>query len=119
LEVLTQRLASREAEALAAKAQTVADFKVVAARVASGGEDYLEATTDAVRSRLGRGIVLLAANTDGRARYTMGVTPDLVAAGYKAGQLLREATERSAAGKGGGRPEFAQGGGQDPARIDA
>ncbi|REJ33294.1 MAG: hypothetical protein DIU84_09010, partial [Bacillota bacterium] len=44
-------------------------------------------------------------------------TPDLVARGVHAGKILGEVA-RAAGGGGGGRPDMAQAGGRDPARLD-
>jgi alanyl-tRNA synthetase len=118
IEALTQQLAEREADALASHAQTIGDFKVVAARVTGDGKEYLHASTDAVKARLERGIVVLAATSNGSVNFTAAVTQQLVDVGYRADAILREAAKQ-AQGGAGGSPQFAQGGGQDASKIDA
>jgi alanyl-tRNA synthetase len=115
---LTQQLAEREAEALASRAETIGDFKVVAARIRADGKEYLHASTDAVKARLERGIVVLAAASNGSVNFTAAVTQQLVDVGYRADAILREAAKQ-ARGGAGGSPQFAQGGGQDASKIDA
>lgn len=71
---------------------------------------------DDVRAKLGSAVVLLAAVDGGRVSLALGVTPDLVSR-FKAGDLVRAAAG-IVGGKGGGRPDFAQAGGDDPTKLD-
>jgi alanyl-tRNA synthetase len=97
-------------------AREVAGVRVLAARVDGGDPKSLRSLVDELRSRLGSGIVLRAAEAEGRVSVALGVTPDLVAR-FRAGDLVREVCA-VLGGKGGGRPDFAQGGGPDAARLD-
>jgi alanyl-tRNA synthetase len=72
---------------------------------------------DDLRGRLASGIVLLAAETDGRVSLALGVTKDLTDR-YRAGDLIREVAG-VVSGKGGGKPSFAQASGSDPGKLDA
>ena len=72
---------------------------------------------DDLRDKLRSGIVLLAAVQDGRVSLALGVTPDLKDR-FKAGDLVREIAA-VVGGKGGGRPDFAQAGGNDASQVDA
>ena len=71
---------------------------------------------DQLRDKLGSGVVLLAAEEGGRVSLALGVTQDLTKQ-IKAGDLVREIAA-VVGGKGGGRPDFAQAGGSEPAKID-
>jgi alanyl-tRNA synthetase len=71
---------------------------------------------DDLKNRLGSGVVLLAAEDDGKVAVALGVTADLTSR-LPAGDLMREVSQ-VLGGKGGGRPDFAQGGGSDPSRLD-
>ena len=71
---------------------------------------------DALRDELGSGVVLLAAASDGRVSLALGVTPDLTER-YRAGDLVREVA-RVVGGKGGGKADFAQAGGNDPGELE-
>src|SRR5205085_1161520 len=75
--------------------------------------DYLEIATDQVKARLDRGIVIFGTVVGDKAAYSLGVTKNLNDEGFSAGTLLKEALQESHAGKGGGRPWFARGGGED------
>jgi len=111
------RAASREDEAgaLASNAKTVGDVRVVAAQLAGEVEkSALRPAVDALREELGRGVVVLAGVHDGRVLLAAGVTPDLVKEGkLNAGKIVGEVA-RKVGGGGGGRPDFAEGGGKNP-----
>ena len=59
---------------------------------------------------------MLAAASDGKVTFIAAVSDDLIAKGLKAGDWIRE-TAKVAGGGGGGRPQAAQAGGKDPAKI--
>jgi alanyl-tRNA synthetase len=94
----------------------VGGVRVLAARVDGVDAKNLRGMVDDLRQRLGSAIVLLAAEEGGKLSLALGVTADLTAR-YRAGDLVREISQ-VLGGKGGGRPDFAQGGGSDPARLD-
>ena len=71
---------------------------------------------DDLRGKLGSGVALLATLQDGRVSLAVGVTADLTAR-IKAGDLMKEISALLG-GKGGGRPDFAQGGGNDASKLD-
>jgi alanyl-tRNA synthetase len=115
IDELTRRLAAREADRLVSDGIAIDSMTVVADRIPAESMDYLKSTTDAVKSKLDRGIVVLGSVVNGKGTYTMAVTRNLATEGYSANALLKEA----ARGKGGagGNPEFASGGG-DAARVE-
>jgi alanyl-tRNA synthetase len=101
---------------LVSKAREVGGVRVLATRVEGVGARELRALVDDLRSRLGSGVVLLAAERDDGVALALGVTPDLLER-LKAGDLIREVAGL-VGGKGGGRPDFAQAGGRDASRLD-
>jgi alanyl-tRNA synthetase len=72
---------------------------------------------DQLKNKLGSCVILLAAVNDDKIALTAGVTADLTAR-VKAGDLMKEFAGRLG-GKGGGRPDMAQGGGTDVAALAA
>jgi alanyl-tRNA synthetase len=102
---------------LARDAKEIAGIKVLAARVPGVGAKDLRGMVDDLRVKLKSGIVLLASEEGGRVALALGVTKDLTGT-HKAGNLIREVAA-VVGGKGGGRPDFAQAGGNDPGKIDA
>jgi len=77
----------------------------------------LRGLVDEGKAQFGSAAILLLAENDGKVAVAAGVTEDLVDR-VKAGDMIRTATAEMG-GKGGGRPDFAQGGGEDPTKIDA
>jgi alanyl-tRNA synthetase len=100
---------------LTANARDVGGVRLVTATVDGVDGKELRSLVDDLRGRLGSGIVLLAAVEEDRVSLALGVTPDLTAR-FRAGDLIREIATR-VGGKGGGRPDFAQAGGSEPARL--
>ena len=74
-----------------------------------GGIDWIRQKTTSVA-------VLLGCRGDGKVMLIAGVTDDLVKAGLKAGDWVKQ-TAPIVAGKGGGRPNMAQAGGKDPEKL--
>jgi alanyl-tRNA synthetase len=101
---------------LGAGAREVAGTRVVAARVEGVDGKDLRAMVDDLRNKLGSGVVLLAVEQGGRVTLALGVTKDLTSR-FRAGDLVREVAA-VVGGKGGGRPDFAQAGGQDASKLD-
>ena len=81
------------------------------------GKD-LRGLIDEQKTRLGSGIVLLLADTGGKAAIAAGVTDDLTAE-VSAVDLVRMAAEAMGGKGGGGRPDMAQGGGPDASKSQA
>ncbi len=71
----------------------------------------LRDTLDQCKNKLGSAVILLSAVSGDKITLTAGVTKDLTDR-VKAGDLMREFAERLG-GKGGGKPDMAQGGGTD------
>jgi len=114
---LKQKLASSAGGDLTAGAVEVAGIRVLAANVEGADAKSLRDTLDQCKNKLGSGVILLAAVTDDKVALAAGVTPDLTGR-VKAGDLMREFAQRLG-GKGGGRPDMAQGGGSDVAALPA
>jgi len=87
----------------------------VIAQVTVEKADDLRQMADILRDKMGRGIVVLAAELDGKASLLAAATKDL-AQSFHAGNLIREAA-KLVGGGGGGRPDLAQAGGKNPEKI--
>jgi len=89
--------------------------KLVAAVVADASPDDLKALGDQLKDKLGSGVVLLGSAVDDKVTLVAMVTKDLVAK-VSAGKLVAELAPM-VGGKGGGKPEMAQAGGKDVAKL--
>jgi alanyl-tRNA synthetase len=96
---------------LLSRVRTVGDVKVLAAE--STNPDTMRDQADKLRDQLGSGVVVLAAKVGDKARLLVAVTPDLAGKRLDAGKLVG-ALAPHVGGRGGGRPDFAQAGGDKP-----
>jgi len=99
------------------KALTIAGVQVHVQRTDGLDVNGMRALADQLRDRLKSGVVALGAANDGKVSLLVVVTKDLIAR-LKAGELIKEMAVE-VGGTGGGRPEMAQAGGKDPAKLDA
>jgi alanyl-tRNA synthetase len=111
-----QQHANESAGSLAQQAREVNGVKVVAQAVDHAGSDDLARLVDAVRQDLRSGVVVLGAKDDGRVSFVVGITPDL-AGRLHAGNLVKQVAQQ-AGGGGGGRPDFANGQGKQPEKLE-
>jgi alanyl-tRNA synthetase len=102
---------------LTSSARDVDGVRVIASKLHGVGAKELRSLVDDLRARLGSGVVLLASENEGRVSLALGVTADLTSR-YRAGDLVREVAQVMG-GRGGGRPDFAQAGGDDASKLDA
>ncbi|WP_291989890.1 alanine--tRNA ligase [Luteitalea sp.] len=95
----------------------VAGVKVVTRRVDGVDRTALRELADQIKAGLGSGVVVLAANAEGKVSFVVSVTSDLTAR-VKAGDMVKRLGP-IVGGGGGGRPDFAEAGGKQPEQIDA
>ncbi|MBX3395601.1 MAG: alanine--tRNA ligase [Phycisphaerae bacterium] len=101
---------------LLANATKAGGVSIICGALAGATADQLRAAADSLRSRAGSAAVLLASDEGGKVTLLAAVTPDVVGRGVKAGDLIK-AIAPVVGGKGGGRPDMAQGGGPDVSKI--
>ena len=100
-------------------ATLVEDVRVVASLVTGVDRNGLRQLVDELKTRLESGVIALAAVSGNEVAFVVGVTSDLVKnRDLHAGKIISELTQL-ADGRGGGRPELAQGGGKTPSKVDA
>jgi alanyl-tRNA synthetase len=112
---LRQKLATSSGGDLTQDAVEVGGIKVLAAQLEGATVATLRDTLDQCKNKLGTGVILLAAVEDGKITLVAGVTPDAIDR-IKAGDVIKHFANQLG-GKGGGRPDMAQGGGSDVAGL--
>jgi len=91
-------------------------WPAIAARVDGLDAEGLRAVADTLRDRLGSGVVCVGSVTDGKVSLIAAVTNDLTKR-FQAGRIV-QAVAQAVGGRGGGRPDLAQGGGAEPDKLD-
>ncbi len=102
-------------ELVAAGMRTIKGVKIVALRLDNVDGAALREVADKARDRLGEGVVVAAAVTDGKVSLVAMVTKSLTDR-LKAGEIVGAAAQ-VVGGKGGGRPDMAQAGGTQPEKL--
>jgi alanyl-tRNA synthetase len=100
-------------DALIARAPAFGNTKAVVATIDGLNMDGLRVLSDKIRSKTPSALIILAFSDDEKASFMVSLTDDLVGKGIKAGELAKELA-KLLNGSGGGKPDFAQGGGKDP-----
>ncbi len=117
LEQLQAKINAERSGELIDQAQLVGDIKLLAVKVPGSDGKGLREFSDQLRDKLGSGVLVLVSDAGDKVALLVAVTKDLTGR-VKAGDLIRPLAE-IVGGRGGGRPELAQAGGPDTAKIEA
>jgi alanyl-tRNA synthetase len=90
--------------------------KLIVGQVPEATQEQLLSVADSLKKQAGSYGILIASAADGKVSFVAAVSDDLIAKGLKAGDWIREAAKATGGG-GGGRPQMAQAGGKDPAKL--
>ena len=117
LAALKAKLASGAGNDLMSKVEEVSGVRLLTALVDGADSKSLRGSLDQLKNKIGSGVLLLAAVEGDKVSLVAGVSKDLLEK-FKAGELMRLAASE-VGGKGGGRPDMAQGGGTQPENLEA
>ncbi|MGO9228868.1 MAG: alanine--tRNA ligase, partial [Bryobacteraceae bacterium] len=117
LKQLKDKLAQSAAGALESQARTLNGARVLAARLDGMDRQQMRSLADSLRNKWKSAVVVLASGEEGNVSIVAAVTKDLTAK-VQAGKLVG-AVAQAVGGKGGGRPDMAEGGGKDAGAVDA
>ncbi|QSA97145.1 alanine--tRNA ligase [Methylococcus sp. EFPC2] len=116
LEKLKSKMASAAGSDLASLAVEIAGLKLLVARLDGTDPKSLRDLVDQLKNKLGSAAIVLAAVQEGKVSLIAGVTQDQTGR-IKAGDLVNVVATQ-VGGKGGGRPDLAQAGGNDASKLD-
>jgi len=116
LKAFEQKAAAGAADQLVAAATSVNGLSWVRATVAADSPDALRALGAQVAGKIGDGVVVLGAAFGDKATVVAFCSPAAVKAGHQAGKIV-SALSLKLGGKGGGKPDFAMGGGREVAQL--
>ena len=114
---MQKQLASNQGDDLVGSAQEVNGVKLLATEVKGVSGKDLRDLADKLKDKLGSAVIVLAAVSGDKVALVAGVTKDLTDQ-HQAGKILNHVATQIG-GKGGGRPDMAQGGGTQPEHLDA
>ncbi|MFH0847243.1 MAG: alanine--tRNA ligase [Chloroflexota bacterium] len=115
-EALERELSLKAAETLLSQVEAVSGVSVLTASLPPTRPELLREMSDFLKDKLKSAVIVLATVQEGRPLFLAVVTPDLVAKGLNAGNIVREVA-RVTGGGGGGRANLAQAGGKDKSKI--
>ncbi|PAE97117.1 alanine--tRNA ligase [Shouchella clausii] len=116
-ESLTAKLGQAEAGNLNDQVKEIGGVAVIAAQVDAKDTEALRSMVDTLKQAHEKAVIVLGAKTGNKLAFVAGVTKPAIAEGFHAGKLIKEVAARTGGG-GGGRPDMAQAGGKDPAKLD-
>jgi len=116
LDTLKAKLASSAGNDLAETARSISGINVLASHIEGADSKSLRDTVDQLKNKLGTAAIILSAVEDNKITLIAGVTKDITNK-VKAGELVGFVAAQ-VGGKGGGRPDMAQGGGNQPENLN-
>ncbi len=117
VEQLHTKLNAERSNELLNQLQDIDGVKLLAVKVPGVDGKGLRDFSDQLRDKVGSGVLVLVADSDGKVALLVAVTKDLIPR-VKAGDLIKPLAA-IVGGRGGGKPELAQAGGSEPAKIGA
>ncbi len=117
LSKLKSQLASGGSQDMVKNVKDVKGVKLLAAKMVDTDVASLRELSDNLKVKMGSGIIILASIEKDKVSFVVSVTKDLVEKKYSAGNIAKNFA-KLISGSGGGRPDFAQGGGKDASKID-
>ncbi len=109
--------AAGEADRILFGAHEVGGLKVVTATIPDADGNKLRTMGDGMRDKTANIVAVLSSVNEGKITFVASCGKDAVAAGIKAGDIIRHVTA-ICGGKGGGKPDSAMGGGTDVLKLD-
>jgi len=116
VESFKKKAANAAAGELLSQVKEVNGAKLLAASIPEADANTLRTTLDGIRKKMPDAAVVLGGVKDGKVALLVSFSADLVKRGAHAGNLLKELAPK-VGGKGGGKPDMAQGGGTDGAKL--
>lgn len=116
LEALKAKLASSAGQDIASQATDINGIKVLAAQLEAGDAKALRDAVDQLKNKLGSAAIVLSVIEDEKITFIAGVSKDITDK-IRAGDLVAHVAKQ-VGGKGGGRPDMAQGGGTELQHLE-
>ncbi len=112
-----EKMAAAKVNNIMAGVKHIGEINLLTAQVDGMGADEMKAMADKVKADVENSVAVMGAMTDGKITFVAMASKDAVKKGVHCGNIIKEITA-IAGGRGGGKPDMAQGGGQDASKID-
>ena len=112
-----QKAMSAEADSTADQAEQINGLNVLIVKLKDAENGGLKNYAETLRNKISESVVLVANETNGTVTFVCAASKEAIAKGKKAGDIVKAAAQLCG-GNGGGRPDMAQAGGKDVAKID-
>lgn len=112
-----EKMAAAKASNIMAGIKHIGDINLLTAQVDGMGADEMKSMADKVKAEVPNSVAVMGALTDGKITFVAMASKDAVKMGVHCGNIIKEITA-IAGGRGGGKPDMAQGGGADANKID-
>jgi alanyl-tRNA synthetase len=117
IEVFKEKMAAAKVNNIMAGIKHIGDVSLLTAQVDGMGADEMKSMADKIKAEVENSVAVMGAYTDGKITFVAMASKDAVKMGVHCGQIIKEITA-VAGGRGGGKPDMAQGGGTDEKKID-
>lgn len=112
-----EKMAAAKVNNIMAGIKHIGDINLLTAQVDGMGADEMKSMADKVKAEVENSVAVMGALTDGKITFVAMASNGAVKKGVHCGNIIKEITA-IAGGRGGGKPDMAQGGGQDASKID-
>jgi len=117
IETFKSKMAAAKVNNIMTGIKHIGDLNVLTAQIDGISADEMKAMADKVKAEVENSVAVLASATDGKITFVAMASKTAVDKGVHCGNIIREITA-IAGGKGGGKPDMAQGGGTEASKID-
>jgi len=117
IDSLKQQAINYEVDEIIKAKVTINGVNLISTKIEAKTVDDLRKMSDALKQKIQSGIIVLGSILDDKIVFVSAVTDDLTKKGYHAGNIVKNVAQ-IAGGNGGGRPNFAQAGGKNLAKLD-
>ncbi len=112
-----EKMAAAKVSNIMAGVKHIGEINLLTAQVDGMGADEMKSMADKVKEEVPNSVAVMGAYTDGKITFVAMASKDAVKMGVHCGNIIKEITA-VAGGRGGGKPDMAQGGGSDASKID-
>ncbi len=114
---LSEKMASMRTKSMLAGIKHIGDISLLTAHIDDISAADLKTMADTAKAQMQNGVVVLSTNEGGKITFVAMAVAEAVKSGVHCGNIIKEITA-ICGGRGGGKPDMAQGGGTDAMKID-